>query len=234
MTRIRKLVRQHKYKLGVFLMLGASSLVCVALVWVRMLHSGSPRYSVQVWNLFLAWIPFALAFGAHALSWRRKLLYFVVPLFAVPWLVFFPNAQYLLTDLEHLSQESTVAPLWYDVVLLVWFTWTGMLLGIVSLSLMQDVVRRTFNRALGWVFVFLMAGFSSVGVYIGRFMRLNSTDVFQNPAGAFGNIWGWLADPGLSSLGFVTLYTLFFIFIYLILYTFGHVAQDHQPGDGMA
>jgi len=229
MTRLRKLLQQHKYKIGVFLMLSASSAMCIALVQVRIAHSGSQRYTIQVWNLFLAWIPFALAYVVHMLSWRRRLVYFVTPVFALVWLIFFPNAQYLLTDLEHLSQESTVAPLWYDVILLVWLTWTGMLLGIVSLNLMQDVVRRTFNRQIGWIFVFLVAGFSSVGVYIGRFMRLNSTDLFQDPAGSAGNIWSWLADPSLNSLGFVGLYTLFFIFVYLILYAFGHIAQDHQP-----
>ena len=229
MTRLRKLLQQHKYKIGVFLMLSASSAMCIALVQVRIAHSGSQRYTIQVWNLFLAWIPFALAYVVHMLSWRRRLVYFVTPVFALVWLIFFPNAQYLLTDLEHLSQESTVAPLWYDVILLVWLTWTGMLLGIVSLNLMQDVVRRTFNRQIGWIFVFLVAGFSSVGVYIGRFMRLNSTDLFQDPAGSAVNIWSWLADPSRNSLGFVGLYTPFFIFVYLILYAFGHIAQDHQP-----
>jgi uncharacterized membrane protein len=231
MSRIRKLLKQHKYKVGVFVMLGASSAVCIGLVAVRMAHSGSERYSVQIWNLFLAWIPFLLAFCVHMLSWRRGVLYFVLPVFIVPWVVFFPNAQYLLTDLEHLNIDSIVAPLWYDVVLLVWFTWTGMLLGVAALNLMQDVVRRTFTRAVGWIFVFVMAGCSSAGVYIGRFIRLNSTDVFQDPAGAAGNIWGWLADPSRSSLGFVMLYTLFFIFVYLILYMFGNMSQDHQPGE---
>jgi len=229
MARIRKLLRQHKYKVGVFVMLSASTLMCIALVQVRIAHSGSQRYTIQLWNLFLAWIPYLLAFGIHMLSWRRRLVYLVIPVFALIWLVFFPNAQYLLTDLEHLSQESTTAPVWFDVILLVWLTWTGMLLGIVSLSLMQDVVKRAFNRRVGWVFVLLVTGFSSVGVYIGRFLRLNSADVFQDPAGSVGNIWSWLADPSLNSLGFVGLYTLFFIFIYLILYAYGHMAQDHQP-----
>ena len=94
---------------------------------------------------------------------------------------------------------------------------------------MQDVIRRAFNRTLGWVFVFLVMVFSSAGVYIGRFMRLNSSDIFQNPVASAGNIWDWLTDPSLNSLGFVALYTLFFIFVYLILYAFGHISQDHQP-----
>ncbi len=229
-ARLRKLYSQHKYKLGVFVLLSAATGICIALVLARIVHSGSQRYVTQVWNLFLAWIPFVLAYVAHALSWRRRLVYFVIPVFALLWLVFFPNAPYILTDLQHLNLDSSAAPLWYDVILLVWFSWTGMLLGIVSLSLMQEIIRREFSRALGWVFVFLVAGLSSAGVYIGRFIRLNSWDVLQNPAESADNIWSWLSDPSAGSLGFIALYTLFFIFVYLILYTFGHISQDHQPG----
>lgn len=230
-STLRKRLSQHKYKVGVFALLGAASAVCVTLVLARVVHSGSLRYTTQIWNLFLAWIPFLLAYVAHILSWKRRLVYFVVPVFALLWLVFFPNAPYILTDLQHLSQESSVSPLWYDVILLVWFSWTGMLLGIVSLSLMQEIVRRAFNRLLGWVFVFVAAGLSSAGIYIGRFIRLNSWDLLQRPAESADNIGDWLADPSLGSLGFIALYTLFFIFIYLILHAFGNLSQDRQPDD---
>src|SRR5687768_12749901 len=226
---IRKLYGQHKYKIVVFLLLNAASAVCVTLVLARIWYSDSERYVTQAWNLFLAWIPFMLAYLVHMLSWRRRLVYLVVPAFAFLWLIFFPNAPYILTDFQHLSRESPVVPLWYDVILLVWLSWTGMLLGVVSLNLMQEVVRREFGRLAGWVFVLLVAGLSSAGVYIGRFIRLNSWDVFQNPAESADNIWTWLSDPSLGSIGFIGLYTVFFIFAYIIIYAFGHISQDHQP-----
>lgn len=123
-----------------------------------------------------------LAYLAYILSWRRLLMVLVIPTFAILWLIFFPNAPYILTDLQHLGQASTNAslwssanvPLWYDVILLVWFSWTGMLLGIVSLNLMQEIIRREFGRWFGWLFVFSVAGLSSAGIYVGRFIRLNS------------------------------------------------------------
>ena len=73
-----------------------------------------------------------------------------------------------------------------------------------------------------------MAGLSSAGVYVGRFIRLNSWDVLQNPGQAATNIWDWLSDPSLRSVGFIALYTLFFIFVYLTIYAFGHILQE-QP-----
>jgi uncharacterized membrane protein len=231
-NKILHIFTKHKYKIGIFLLLSAASAICVSLVVARIMYSDSRRYLSLIWNLFLAWIPFILAYLAYMLSWRRVLLILVIPIFAFMWLIFFPNAPYILTDLQHLSQIPASAPVWYDVIMLVWFSWTGMLLGIVSLSLMQEIIRREFSRTLGWIFVFGVSALSSVGVYVGRFFRLNSWDIFQAPAETADNIWSWLADPSIKSVGFIGLYTLFFVFIYLTMYAFGHILQENQPSQG--
>ena len=226
---IEKIYLKHKYKAGVFVLLSAASIICISLVLARVFYSDSNRYVGLIWNLFLAWIPFLLAYMAYILSWRRWQVFIIIPMFAFLWLIFFPNAPYILTDLQHLSQSPTAAPLWYDVIMLIWFSWTGMLLGVVSLNLMQEIIRREFSRALGWVFVFSVAGLSSMGVYVGRFIRLNSWDILQNPDKTADSVWAWLADPSLKSVGFIGLYTLFFIFIYLTIYAFGHILQENEP-----
>ncbi|HUI89283.1 MAG TPA: DUF1361 domain-containing protein [Anaerolineales bacterium] len=232
--KLNGILSRHKYKLGVFVLLTAASTVCVILVLARIAYSNSYGYTGLIWNLILAWIPFVLAYFAYILSWRRLLIYLVIPAFALLWLIFFPNAPYILTDLQHLGTSpggtelwvSANVPLWYDVILLVWFSWTGMLLGIVSLNLMQEIVRREFGRWFGWLFVLIVAGLSSAGIYVGRFVRLNSWDILQNPIHAANNLWGWLSDPSLRSFGFISLYTLFFIFVYLTIYAFGHIQQE--------
>ena len=226
---LNRIFDRHKYKAAVFLLLTLASMVCLTLVIARVYVTKSYSYSNLVWNLFLAWIPFVLAYLAYMLSWKRWLLFLVIPAFAFLWLIFFPNAPYILTDLQHLGEWTSSAPVWYDVILLVWFSWTGMLLGVVSLSLMQEIIRREFSRVLGWLFVFFVAGLSSAGVYIGRFFRLNSWDILHDPAGIAGSVWTWLSDPSLKSVGFIGLYTLFFIFVYLTLYAFGHILLEHRP-----
>ncbi len=226
MRRLRDTYRRHKYKMGVFALLSAASVICIALVVARVAYSDSTHYTGLIWNLFLAWIPFVLAYMAYLLSWRRWLMYLVIPVFAFLWLIFFPNAPYILTDMQHLTQYSANAPVWYDVIMLIWFSWTGMLLGIVSLNLMQEILIRQIGRWAGWVFVLLVASLTSVGLYVGQFIRLNSWDVLQNPAETATNITGWLADPSLRSIGFIALYTLFFLFVYLTLYAFGHILKE--------
>jgi uncharacterized membrane protein len=224
--RLTDIYARHKYKLGIFLLLLVASIVCVTLVVARMVFSDTWQYRGLIWNLFLAWIPFVLAYLAYMLSWRRWLIFVVVPLFAFLWLIFFPNAPYILTDLQHLTETTSNVPIWYDVILLIWFSWTGMLLGVVSLNLIQEIIKRHFGRWLGWIFVFIVAGLSSAGVYIGRFIRLNSWDIFQNPTGTAANLFSWMQDPSLRSVGFIGLYTLFFLFVYFTLYAFGHILQE--------
>lgn len=225
---IRNIFDRHKYKAGTFLLLAAASFVSVTLVVARIIYTDSARYGGLIWNLFLAWIPFMLAYFANLIPWRRAIIYFVIPAFAFLWLIFFPNAPYILTDLQHLSRVPSAAPIWYDVIMLIWFSWTGMLMGAVSLNLMQEIVKRELGRRWGWIFVFIVACLTSVGVYIGRFIRLNSWDIFQYPGAIAENLWSWLSDPSLRSVGFIALYTLFFIFVYLTLYAFGHILQEQE------
>jgi uncharacterized membrane protein len=217
---------RNKYKLAIFgLMLGASA-ISIFLVIARVTVSDSTRHKNLIFNLFLAWIPFILSYVAYAVSWKRVFLYFVLPITAFLWLIFFPNAPYILTDLQHLAQESTSAPLWYDVIVMVWFAWTGMLLGLISLYLMHDIVQRTFGRAPGWIFVFVVSGLSSFGVYLGRFVRFNSWDILQDPKEIAVSLFGLVIDPSLRLLAFTSLFTVFYLFVYLTLYSFGHLHQE--------
>ncbi len=228
--RLRKLFADHKYKLAVLLLLTAASAFCVLLVIARIAYSSRPAYSNLVWNLLLAWIPFILSYIAYILAWWRLPVYVVVPAFAVLWLIFFPNAPYILTDLQHLGQDAAGVPTWYDVIMLIWYSWTGMLMGVVSLNLMQEIIRRRAGRAAGWIFALAVALLSSVGIYVGRFIRLNSWDLLRNPGAAATNVFDWLSDPSLRSLGFVALYTLFFIFVYVTLHAFGRILQEGSDG----
>ncbi|MFM8368142.1 MAG: DUF1361 domain-containing protein [Chloroflexota bacterium] len=150
-----------------------------------------------------------------------------IPFVAFLWLLFFPNAPYMLTDLQDLARGTGFeAPLWYDVIILVWCSWTGTLLGVISLYLMQDIITRTFNRWLGWVFVFAISGLSSFGIYIGRFVRLNSWDILQNPGETAMEILGIVIDPSRRLAAFTLAYTFFFLFIFLLLYSFSHMLQE--------
>lgn len=225
-TKTEHYFLRNRYSIAVFVLLNLACLICIGLVVARIAYSDTGRHRGLIWNLFLAWIPFMLAYFAHVVSWRRATLYLIIPVIAFLWLIFFPNAPYMLTDLQDLSRRASDAPLWYDVIIVVWASWTGMLLGVISLYLMQDIIIRLFGRVTGWVFVFLISAMSSFGIYIGRFVRLNSWDILQNPGEVAQEILGIVIDPSMRLAAFTVLYTVFFLFVFLLLYSFSHMIRE--------
>lgn len=210
-------------------LLVAASLVCVGLVGARMLYSHSSHYWFLIWNLTLAWVPFIFAGLAYVLGRRSRsvLLVFVVLVTALIWLLFFPNAPYILTDFLHLGSMGDIVPGWYDVLMLFWFAWTGLMLGVVSLYLMQDLVTRATGSVVGWLFVVAAAALGSFGIYLGRFLRWNSWDLLRRPRPLAVDLYGTVTDPAAQPqlLGFTLLFALLFLFVYAAVYIFAKLTR---------
>jgi uncharacterized membrane protein len=189
------------------------SLFSVALIGVRYLYSSEPLFGWLIWNLLLAWIPFGLAiliYDRHRAGTRPLRL---LPLAAL-WLLFLPNAPYIVTDFKHLI-PSPVVPLWVDIVVIAAPAWTGMLLGFLSLYLVQAVVRSLAGARVAWAAAVLVLGLASFGIYLGRVLRWNSWDVFANPH-VLGDLGGVVADP--RAIGMTVLLAGFLTSSYLVLY----------------
>jgi len=195
--------------------------MCLALVAGRIFYSHTHHFQTLVWNLFLAWIPLVLAALIYRIATRRGDLtrWILVPA-ALVWLLFFPNAPYIVTDLVHLGQYHDNVPGWFDVMLVAWFAWTGLLLGVASLRLMQDLVARARGSRAGWVFVLLVTVAGSLGIYVGRFLRFNSWNVFQAPVTLVDMGWDQVTRPDARELllGFSVLFGLLFLFVYATVY----------------
>jgi uncharacterized membrane protein len=222
----------HRFAYAIIGLLGAASLVCVLLLGARSWYSHTYHYWFLLWNLALAWVPFVFAGLAYSLApARRAYLWVLVVLSAVVWLAFFPNAPYILTDFLHLGSMGDIVPGWYDVLMLYWFAWTGLMLGIVSLYLMQEIVARGLGAVAGWVFVVVVAGVGSLGIYLGRFLRWNSWDIVRRPGPLADALLGRFTDPHSQPrlLGFTALFALLFLFIYVAVYIF---AKFTKPPEG--
>jgi len=218
----------NKYRMTIFFLLAGATIFSVAIWRIRSEFSGSGHYAFLIWNLFLAWIPFIISYFTYTITLNRKQIYLVIPVAAFFWLLFFPNAPYILTDFQHLANQWHDLPVWYDVMMLIWFAFTGLLLGMVSLFLMQEIIRCEFGRWVGWGFVAMVAALSSAGIYVGRFLRWNSWDIFSDPKGMALYTIQSVQDPSLQSIGFVGLFGAFFLFLYITLYAFGHLLIERQ------
>lgn len=226
MKKIYQQIYPHRFRLTLLVLMCGATLLSLILFRLRTILSGSEEYAFLIWNIFLAWIPFGLAYTAKSFSWNRKVLLFILPFPAALWLLFFPNAPYILTDLLHLGSPKPNVPLWFDVLLLLWFSWTGLSLGIASLFMMQDIVRREFGKVIGWLFVGVVGVLSSLGIYIGRFLRWNSWDVLLHPRDRFVEFLYYSTHPSLQSILFISVFATLFVFIYITIYTFGLLLQE--------
>lgn len=173
--------------------LAATSAFPVALLALRSRLGDGLGYRFLLWNLFLAWVPLGFAFVAE-IGWRRhwtrwRLLW---PLGG--WLLFFPNAPYIVTDVIHL-RESDVSPLWFDALILFSMGMAGLMVGFVSLRMVQLIVSASFSRAGGWVVSLTVLVLSGVGIYLGRFARYNSWDVFSSPRRLLYDVRSLALDP---------------------------------------
>jgi uncharacterized membrane protein len=221
-------LKQFRFRLAVFGLLCGASIVSVTLFRFRTVMSGTMDYLFLLWNLFLAWLPLTMAYTASSFAFRRRYLLLIVLPAAALWLLFFPNAPYILTDLFHLRHPREHVPVWFDTLLINWFAWTGLLLGVFSLFLMHDIVRRAFGRITGWLFVFIVGTLCGVGIYIGRFLRWNSWDVLFHPAAKLNDLLHYAANPSLQSLVFISIFSTLFIFIYTATYSFGLLFKEQQ------
>jgi uncharacterized membrane protein len=95
------------------LLFGALLGWCAMLLVFRALRSGSLSYAFLAWNLFLATVPAVAAWlfvraATKGSAAGVQLGWFVL------WLVFLPNAPYIVTDFLHLTERPAI-PLWYDI-----------------------------------------------------------------------------------------------------------------------
>jgi uncharacterized membrane protein len=214
--------------------LAAASALSLAALLVEIHQTGNSFYRFLVWNLFLAWIPVAAALVCRGLA-RRRIHGFAAGA-GVIWLLFFPNAPYMLTDYTHIGEAPGPSPLWWDALMLSSFVWTALMLGFFSLYLMQDVWRARIGRFGSWLLAVLALGLGSFGVYLGRFVRLNSWDALLHPRGVAHIIAVQLENPLHQPrlIGVLGLLTAFMLIAYATVRSFAGLqpgAERRRPAD---
>ena len=210
--------RVHRFLLAqAFYPLVFASLVSLGMFSVRLVLSHRLHYVNLVWNLFLAWAPYVFSLLAALLQRWKPHAWMLLLIISGLWLIFFPNALYIVTDFYHLEMRPPI-PLWFDIGLISLYAFSGCFLAAASLRSMQHLARRYLGRLLGWLFAGAAIALSAVGVYLGRFGRWNSWDLFENPWAIFKDIAlpaiNPFENPGF--LGFTLMFTALMLVIYLM------------------
>ena len=120
----------------------------------------------MIWNLFLAWVPLFFIKWVWEQEKRASIPIVLLGVYFIVWLLFFPNAPYLITDIKHLRgvEEHTI---WFDSLMLFSFAFSGFLTGLYSIRI----------------------------VFLGRYGRWNSWDIITQPGALFRGILDSLQNP---------------------------------------
>lgn len=184
-----------------------------SLISFRVFYSGSLMYLFFIWNLFLAAIPLLISrFLIQTGKRNFQIIFFTT------WLLFFPNALYIMTDLIHLKERGNV-PLWFDAILIFSATINGLIMAYISLQTIESFLQSKFNNQRTDLILFGCLFLSSFGVYLGRFLRWNSWDILINPFGLAFEIIQHFINPfqHLRTWSMTIILTLFFSIFYFTI-----------------
>ncbi|WP_323789454.1 DUF1361 domain-containing protein [Psychroserpens sp.] len=193
--------------------LTVSMVLSIVLLMVRMKLQQSFYLLFLVWNLCLAVIPFGITTSLISNPKPHKIKFILS--FGI-WLLFLPNAPYIVTDLLHLN-NSEQHLLWLDVLVIVSFAFNGLILFMLSLSDMEKLLKLYLNPKYIFSIMLSIFGLTAFGIYLGRFLRYNSWELINNPIALFSDITKIICQPNIEAWIFtITFGTFLAMFYYMI------------------
>ncbi len=141
-----------------------------------------PVHPFMVWNLYLAAIPALLALALFARPQRFGVTW---GLGFVAWVLFLPNAPYVLTDVVHMFDDLHASPTGRrtaEILITYAILFAGGLCSyVLSLKLFRRFLDRVVQPRVVLPTLLALHGLCVVAIYLGRFMRFNSWDAVLEP-----------------------------------------------------
>ena len=149
-------------------------------------------------NLWSSIVPFLIAMALQLLSCRLNNFLFIIG--SLLWLLFYPNAPYMISDLIH-SYEEPNDPLnkliIYDTLMIFSLAMLSVFYGFVSLKIMFNLFRNRFGNGFAHAAVFITLLLSCVALVMGRLPsetdigngKLYSSEIFTEPLYIIKTVW---------------------------------------------
>ena len=188
---LKKLVEDNR--LGQTMILVLLCLFCILASVFRYYYSDTTQFLFLNWNLFLAAIPWLLSSFISFRPDLQKKKFLLFLLFCI-WMLFFPNAPYILTDLIHLRLDSEM-PIWFDLVFILSFSWTGLMFGFLSLMDIESFLKQHFSKWKVFLLSTIVLFIAAFGIYLGRYLELNSWDAIREPLSFLGAMKKYFLQP---------------------------------------
>ena len=190
---------KHFLKLPLLKLLIAKIAIGCVLLGIRIVITQELYYIFLLLNLFLGLIPLSIAYYLYKFQQKNPGRYILIGALIFMWLLFFPNAPYVITDFIHLYPKADI-PFWFDGILIFFFAMTSLNAGLMSLYFIHEALNKIFTRKISWLFIGLFSALSGYGIYIGRFLRWHSKDLFFHPISVGQDLIYHLRNPVALSM----------------------------------
>lgn len=188
-----------------------STLYCFVFLMIRNVVEQNNTYNFLVWNLFLGFLPFIIAYFLQYWIPGRNAAWWYLGLFT--WLIFYPNAPYMITDLIHVDQKE--ADVIYDTLMIFSFSILSLFYGFFSLRIAYSLFLQKLSARGSQIALYACILLSSFGIYLGRILRLNSWDIATHPIQTAITIWEHLVPVTRNPVTYIII--ILFTVIQIIL-----------------
>lgn len=213
MKILQKITSDTKVKIILLLLL--MCLGCGCLLVVRIAITREFYFLFLAGNLLLALIPLAIAYRLYSYEEKYPRRLFLILSMAILWLLFLPNAPYIITDFIHLRPELDI-PMWFDVLLIFSFAMAGLLAGLISVYFVHQVFKKYISTSFSWMIIGLISCLTGYGIYLGRFLRWHSKDLFFNTKPLLIDVFTHLNNK--TAIGMTAIFAFIIFVSYLMLY----------------
>lgn len=203
-------------------------------------------YVMLAWNILLANLPlFFINFSLLQVK-NNKRVWAVV--FGILWLIFFPNSVYMITDFIHISNDKIMwyeegarysinngamyshnIMHWVELLIIGIGVIYGLLIGMESLYIFYYFLKRKFPKSISGLIIIGISLISGFAVYIGRFLRFNSWDLFM-PHSLFGEVF---TNVDAFTIEFMFVFAGFILILFLLYVLFYNNIEENLKQNGL-
>ena len=151
-------------------------------------------------NLWSGVIPFLIALGMFTIRHKLNNVFFIAG--GLLWLLFYPNAPYMISDLIHPHQEPLDTDanqlIVYDTLIIFSIAMLSVFYGFISLKIMYQLWEQRFGSKWSKVALIFSLLLSCLGFYMGRELvseikmgngYLYSSEMFMEPVYIIKTVW---------------------------------------------
>ncbi len=162
-----------------FRLLLVATLINLVVLFIRGKTQGTHDYDFLVWNLFLGFLPLLVAWILNYFEGRLSNFIFYFASFI--WLIFYPNAPYMISDVIHVEGEINSITRIFNGLIIFSLAMLSLFYGFLSIKIMHRLFENKLNKKWANVSLFLALLLSCLAFYMGRIIRLNSWQVITEP-----------------------------------------------------